>query len=243
MGGARLLDTACSYVSGDGDDQSTTVRDVRLDAVADGLPVRPIRSFAGQHHYPGLFWSVTTGKHVWYESLLERDRLLLADYDPDVVGIAAQPMWLVGKDNGDIRRHVPDLLLALRDGNFMLVDVKPAEFAAHPKAVAVFGWTAGICAARGWRHEVWTGADATVLANIRQLAAGRRRELLDNSAIEAVQAAFRPGVTIGDVESAIGRWRPFARRAVWWMLWTHQCRTDLTRPLSSGAVLLDGVQR
>jgi hypothetical protein len=230
-------------VSGDGDEQSTTVRDVRLDAVAEGLPVRPIQSFAGQRHYPGLFWSVTTGKHVWYESLLERDRLLLADYDPDVVGIAAQPMWLVGKDNGATRRHVPDLLLALRDGNFMLVDVKPAEFAQHPNAVAVFGWTTRICAARGWRYEVWTGADAVVMANVRQLAAGRRRELLDDAAVEAVQAAFRPGVTIGDVELVTGRWRPFARRAVLWMLWTHRCRTDLTRPLSSGSVLLDGVQQ
>jgi hypothetical protein len=112
VGGARLQDTACHYVSGDGDEQSTTVGDVRLDAVAEGLPVRPIRSFAGQHHYPGLFWSVTTGKHVWYESLLERDRLLLADFDPDVVGIAAQPMWLVGEGKGVTRRHVPDLLLA-----------------------------------------------------------------------------------------------------------------------------------
>jgi hypothetical protein len=197
----------------------------------------------GSSGYPGLFWSVTTGNHVWYESLLERDRLLLADYDPDVVGIAAQPMWLVGKDNGDTRRHVPDLLLALSDGNFMLVDVKPAEFAQHPKAVAVFGWTTRICAARRWRYEVWTGADAVVMANVRQLAAGRRRELLDDAAVEAVQAAFRPGVTICDVESATGRWRPFARRAVLWMLWTHRCRTDLTRPLSSASVLLDGVQR
>src|SRR5829696_7610214 len=50
-GAARLQDTACHYVSTGGDEQSTTVRDVRLDAVAEGLPVRPIRSFAGQHHY------------------------------------------------------------------------------------------------------------------------------------------------------------------------------------------------
>jgi hypothetical protein len=243
VGAARLQDTACHYVSGDGDEQSTTVRDIRLDAVAEGLPVRPIRSFAGQHHYPGLFWSVTTGKHVWYESLLERDRLLLADYDPDVIGIAAQPMWLVGKDNGVTRRHVPDLLLAHSDGSFMLVDVKPAEFAEHPEAVGVFGWTARICAARGWRYEVWTGAEATVLANVRQLAAGRRRELLDDAAVEAVQAAFRPGATIGDVETAAGRSPLGARRAVLWMLWTHQCRTDLTQPLSSGSILLDGGQR
>jgi hypothetical protein len=55
----------------------------------------------------------------------------------------------------------------------LLVDVKPAEFAEHPKAVAVFGWTARICAARGCRYEVWTGADATGLANVRQLAAGQ----------------------------------------------------------------------
>jgi hypothetical protein len=115
VGGAQLTDTACYYASGDGDEQSTTIGEVRLDAVVAGLPVRPIRSFAGQRHYPGLFWSATTGKHVWYESLLERDRLLLADYDQGVVGIAAQPMWLVGKDNGVTRRHVPDLLLALSD--------------------------------------------------------------------------------------------------------------------------------
>lgn len=54
LGAARLQDTACQYVSTGGDEQSTTVRDVRLDAVAEGLPVRPIRSFAGQHHYPGF---------------------------------------------------------------------------------------------------------------------------------------------------------------------------------------------
>jgi hypothetical protein len=32
--------------------------------------------------------------------------------------------------------------MELIDGNFMLVDVKPAEFAEHPKALAVFEWTA-----------------------------------------------------------------------------------------------------
>jgi hypothetical protein len=127
--------------------------------------------------------------------------------------------------------------------DFMLVDVKPAEFAEQPKAVAVFGWTARICAARGWRYEVWTGTDATVLANIRQLAAGRRRGLLDYVTVEAVQTVFRPGMTIGEVESETGREHLCVRRAVLWMLWTHQCWTDLTRPLSSGSILLDGVWR
>lgn len=33
----------------------------------------------------------TTGAHVGFESWLERDHLMLLDFDPGVVGIAAQP--------------------------------------------------------------------------------------------------------------------------------------------------------
>ena len=37
----------------------------------------------------------TTRSLVGYESWLERDWLMLLDFDPDVVGIAAQPFWLL----------------------------------------------------------------------------------------------------------------------------------------------------
>ncbi|GAA4205450.1 hypothetical protein GCM10022252_66090 [Streptosporangium oxazolinicum] len=42
-----------------------------------------------------------------YESWLERDRLVLLDFAPDVVGIASQPFWLHWRDDGERRRHVP----------------------------------------------------------------------------------------------------------------------------------------
>ena len=35
----------------------------------------------------GLSWSATTGPHVGHESLLERDRLWVADFDPRVIRI------------------------------------------------------------------------------------------------------------------------------------------------------------
>jgi hypothetical protein len=38
------------------------------------LPVREFRWTRGQGHLPGLWWSVTTGRHVGYESWLERPR-------------------------------------------------------------------------------------------------------------------------------------------------------------------------
>lgn len=71
-------------------------------SVCRALPVRRIRSRHQQRDCPGLFWSATTGGHVPYESRLELDRLWLADFDPDVSRIAAQPMWIVGvtRSNG-----------------------------------------------------------------------------------------------------------------------------------------------
>ncbi|TWH52633.1 hypothetical protein L612_002000000440 [Rhodococcus rhodochrous J38] len=53
-----------------------------------------------------MFWSATNRGHVLYESRLELDRLWLADYAPEVVRIAAQPMWLCGSDGKIMRRHV-----------------------------------------------------------------------------------------------------------------------------------------
>lgn len=55
-------------------------------------PVRGFASFRGQRNRPGLWWFATTGEHVGHESWLERDRLMALDADPEVVGVAAQPM-------------------------------------------------------------------------------------------------------------------------------------------------------
>ena len=66
-------------------------------------------------------------QHVVYESRLELARIMLADQDPDVVAIAAQPFRMAGPDGDRVRRHVPDLLLALSSGEFCVVDVKAAS--------------------------------------------------------------------------------------------------------------------
>ena len=59
------------------------------------MPVRGFPSYKGQRNRVGRWWTATTGSLVGYESWLERDWLMLLDFDPDVVGIAAQPFWLL----------------------------------------------------------------------------------------------------------------------------------------------------
>lgn len=75
-----LLGTEIHYVSESEDLVETTLAAVDAELVVRGRPVRGFPTYAGQTNYPGLFWSATTGSHVGYESLLERDRLWVADF-------------------------------------------------------------------------------------------------------------------------------------------------------------------
>ena len=92
------------------------------------LPVRAFFAWPGKRNYEGPWWSSTVRAHVGFESLLERDFLMLADYDRDVVGIASQPfavLWPRGTDGA--RGHVPDFFVRFRDGGGRVVDVRHAD--------------------------------------------------------------------------------------------------------------------
>jgi hypothetical protein len=73
-----------------------------------------------------------SGGHVIYESRLELARLLLADFDPGVTAIAAQPFLLRAQAGGRLRRHEPDFLLVRADHTVQVVNVKPAARLADP---------------------------------------------------------------------------------------------------------------
>src|SRR5260370_22784116 len=64
------------------------------------LPVRPFYWAKGSMHFPGSWWSSTTGDHVGFESWLERDHVMAMDFDPAIVGIASQPFWLYWQGQG-----------------------------------------------------------------------------------------------------------------------------------------------
>lgn len=206
-----------------------------------GAPVRAPGWHRGQSHYPGFFWSTTLGKTIMYESLLELDRLWLADFDPAVIGIACQPFEISGRDGVEYRRHIPDLLLQVRDDagrrDYVVVDVKPAAFLSRPKVAEVFAWTGRLCREKGWRYEVFTGADSVRLANIRFLAAGRRARLVDADVLAQTAEQDPAGRPLGDVESSVPAPLPAVRLAVLTLLWQNEWCTTLDRPLSSTSPL------
>ena len=98
-------------------------------------PVRSFGSFQGQRSFQGSWWFATTGEHVGFESWVERDAVMLLDFDPDVVAVSSQPFCLRWAGQPGARRHVPDFFARLADGSALVIDVRPDELigAAMPR--------------------------------------------------------------------------------------------------------------
>lgn len=88
--GSRDDSARIRYLGADGWVESTLGK-VDAAALRSGRPVRAFPIYKGQRNYLGLLWTATTGSLIGYESLLERDRLWLADFDPAVRQICGQP--------------------------------------------------------------------------------------------------------------------------------------------------------
>lgn len=227
MSGTGLLDTEVRYLTETGEDVTTTIGSMDLDRVSHSEPIRRIRSHRGQRHYSGLYWSFRTRSHVAYESRLELDRLLLADFDPATRWLAAQPLQLRGSDADGVIRHVPDFCF-LRQDDCLLVDVKPAAFVGRADVARVFGWTRRVCSARGLKYEVWTGETSRArIAGVQAVAVARRLPLPNQATIEHIAEAVRPGVTL-DVLALVDA---VGRQGIMRLVWEGILDVDLQRPV------------
>jgi len=198
------------------------------------VPWRAFRWHRGQQHYSGTYWSATTGTHVVYESRLELSRLILADFDPRTVGIAAQP-FLVEHDG---RRHVPDFLLIDVDGMVTVVNVKPAERLQERKVKDALQWAGDLFRSRGWRSEIWSGTDPVAMSNVRFLAGYRRRALFESALVASLADEVQDGDRVGDIEERLRPRQPSeSRPAILHLLWNGALRADLSAPLDRETVV------
>lgn len=219
--------------------------------LADASPVRfevmaPVRRFAsrrGQRHLPGRWWSATDGHHVGYESWLERDHVMLLDFDPVVVGIASQPFWLSWADeDGVVRSHAPDYFARRADGSAVVVDCRPIE-RRKPRDVAAFEATRRACELLGWEYRLVGAADPIVVRNVRWLAGYRHPRYStpgsSEPSLEAHLAAFAEPAPLMATAESIGD--PVAVLPVLYhLLWRGELVTDLSVPLHETSMVTRG---
>ncbi|SCD31390.1 TnsA endonuclease N terminal [Streptomyces sp. DvalAA-14] len=216
------------------------VSGLRRGSFDGSVPWRRVRSAKGHRHHPGEYASATTRGLVVYESRrLELARLLLADFDPQVVGIYAQPCRLRARVGGRWRLHVPDFLLVLADGNVRVVNVKPADRLLDPKIAEALAWPGELVEGHGWQYEVWSGADPVLLANVRFLAAYRWAGVVPDEEIQRAWETVRDGDPLAVAERRLAAGRPVedVRPAVLALVWSGRLSVDLTRPVDGDSVL------
>jgi hypothetical protein len=205
----------------------------------EAIPWRTFRWYFGKCHYSGAYWSTTEAAHVIYESRLELSRLLLADFDPEVSHIVAQPFLMRAVVGGVRRRHVPDYLLVTEAGP-TVVDVKPRDRLDDPKVVDTFSWVREALKAKGWRFEVASEPSTVLLENVRFLAGYRRRPYVSPAALDELYAMNLVGRPFGEVLRHTKSPAPLARAALLHMLWSHELTADLNEALTDKTILRQG---
>ncbi|MFJ6141770.1 TnsA-like heteromeric transposase endonuclease subunit [Kitasatospora sp. NPDC092286] len=203
------------------------------------VPWRTFRSVKGQTHHSGRYASATTGGLVVYESRLELARLLLADMDPAVSAIYAQPCLVTARVGDRARRHVPDFLLVMKSGVVRMVNVKPADRLADPVIADALAWPGELFRQHGWEYEIWSGADRVVLENVRFLAAYRRPGVVPEADVERAWEVVQDGDALAVAERRLASGRPGheVRPPILALVWQGRLTTDLSRSLSGDWVL------
>ncbi len=204
------------------------------------LPVRSFGSFQGQRSFQGSWWFATTGGHVGFESWVERDAVMLLDFDPDVIAVSSQPFCLTWANRPRARRHVPDFFARLADGSALVIDVRPDELVGADDA-EVFAATQRACAAVGWGYRRVGVVDAVLAANVRWLSGFRHRRCVNALAgSELVRRVAAGPVTVADLVAFAGD-RVAVLPTLYHLLWRGVLDADLTAaPLSGRTVVRAG---
>lgn len=95
------------------------------------MRVRKVVTRRGRH-IRGYFPSKKLNRMVAWESLLEKDTLLLMELSPGVLSYQEQPEEISYWDGQAICGYVPDLRVNLCNETSLLVEVKPAEELERP---------------------------------------------------------------------------------------------------------------
>ncbi len=203
-------------------------------------PVRSFGSFRGQRSFQGSWWFATTGEYVGFESWVERDAVMLLDFDPDVVAVSSQPFWLRWANQPGARRHVPDFFARLADGSALVIDVRPDELIGADDA-GVFAATQRACAAVGWGYRRVGVVDAVLAANVRWLSGFRHRRCVNALAgSELVRRVAAGPMTVTGLVALAGD-RVAVLPTLYHLLWRGVLGADLTAaPLSGRTVVRAG---
>lgn len=199
-------------------------------------PVREFPSYPGRRGFSGQWWSSTMRDLVGFESWLERDRVMVLDFSPEVVAFSSQPFWLTWPATPKRRRHAPDYFARLADGTGLVIDVR-ADDDIEPKDAEAFAVTGEACRSVGWAYQRVGAVDPVLAANLRWLSDYKHPRTLNPGHASLLTRAFAQPAPLMDGAESAGD--PIAvLPSLFHMLWSGSLRAGLTAAPLSGSTLV-----
>lgn len=196
-------------------------------------PARKPKQWRQRRNYQGLYWFESVASHVWFESLFERNALMVWDHSQEVVAIASQPMKIeFGRRREGVTSHFPDFFAHLRSGDHVLFDVRPADRVA--RNINQFRHTAAICDLVGWRYEMFSSINALFELNLRWIGGYRfARYAPDDSDCDRLRNICAAPIALGDAAQIFNFRRPFLSLPyIYHLLWRGVLACDLASQLT-----------
>ena len=171
------------------------------------------------------------GKHVHCESTLERLFVLIADFDPNVIDIEAQPLVIHYNYKKRSKKYFPDFKVYTRDGKIRIVEVKYMEDAVKPENVLkkIVGET--YCKKMNWTYQVFTDhqVNPILIDNLLDLRAFGTLETEIKDLHYVFETALQTGVTtinlLRENCSELDSERFY--RCVYKLIYSHNIKVDL----------------
>jgi len=219
-----------------GEEIRGSLADLSLDLLRRLGPVRSPGVYRRQRHMPGRWFSTTAGRFLEYESLLERDWMLLLDFEREVEWICEQPLRLRFVRDEEPANHVPDLMV-WRAGTPELCDVKSEERLEDPVFRSQVQATGLACAEAGFGYRVLSEPDQQLLVNVRWLAGFRERPPDPDGERARMLSRLAAGrCVVGELLS--GAREPMLTRPVLMhMLWVGEALADLAGPIGEDSAV------
>jgi hypothetical protein len=203
--------------------------------VIDGR-VRRIVTRSGRG-FRGKFPSLKLGRFVHWESILERDAILMTEYDPSVLSYQEQPCVVTYYDaQGTVRTYTPDLRIERESGE-TFAEVKPSRKLAKPDLRAKLEAIALRMKERKQPFRILT--ELEIRREPRYSNAARIHDALrslnsvDRSKLKAIPKSLKGEQRFGDLVKALGSERQVFRHFV-----AGNVEIDLDQPISDASLVL-----
>jgi hypothetical protein len=194
----------------------------------------------------GWYDSLKMSVSIPYESLLERDLLLVLDIDPRFVSFSAQPETFEWLDACGLRRYTPDARTILGSGAVVYIQAKRrSRFARDPDLGGRLSEIEVQCKLRHASHEIWTEDEIRRqprLSNVRRLrAAIAFLNEEDRNLILGACSALRLPAPLSAVLDALGNEKRLLN-SVLALVAFGTLRLDLNVPIDSHSLVYRGTQ-